>query len=150
MTYPRIPYIIIQSLAAMAQSVEHVLGKDEVTSSSLVSSSKISTLSEGAFSLSSSLPRTVCEGRGPRNIEKDILGRRSALGVTDGRNAEPPYPTDKSATRTRSPVSSLVSSSRISTLSKGAFSLSSSLPRTLAREGDPEISGKIFWGEGAL
>ena len=34
-----IPYIIIQSRAAMAQSVEHVLGKDEVTSSSLVSSS---------------------------------------------------------------------------------------------------------------
>ena len=33
----------------MAQSVEHVLGKDEVTSSSLVSSSKISTLFEGAF-----------------------------------------------------------------------------------------------------
>ena len=33
----------------MAQSVEHVLGKDEVTSSSLVSSSRKSTLYEGAF-----------------------------------------------------------------------------------------------------
>ena len=40
MTSSNIPYIIIQSRAAMAQSVEHVLGKDEVTSSSLVSSSK--------------------------------------------------------------------------------------------------------------
>ena len=59
MTYTRIPYIIIQSRAAMAQSVEHVLGKDEVTSSSLVSSSKISTLNEGAFLLSESLPRTL-------------------------------------------------------------------------------------------
>ena len=30
---------MIKAIAAMAQSVEHVLGKDEVTSSSLVSSS---------------------------------------------------------------------------------------------------------------
>ena len=38
MTYAKIKY------AAMAQSAEHVLGKDEVTSSNLVSSSKISFL----------------------------------------------------------------------------------------------------------
>ena len=34
---------MIKAIAAMAQSVEHVLGKDEVTSSSLVSSSKVET-----------------------------------------------------------------------------------------------------------
>ena len=83
MTYPRIPYIIIQSLAAMAQSVEHVLGKDEVTSSSLVSSSRISTLSEGAFFFVLVLTKDCCAIDGVPEISEDILGRRSALGVTD-------------------------------------------------------------------
>ena len=66
----------------MAQSVEHVLGKDEVTSSSLVSSSRKSTLSKGAFFYISSLPRTYY---GVLEISADILGRRSTLGVTDRR-----------------------------------------------------------------
>ena len=51
----------------MAQSVEHVLGKDEVTSSSLVSSSKISTLNEGAFFFILVLTKDIL--RGPRDID---------------------------------------------------------------------------------
>ena len=55
----------------MAQSVEHVLGKDEVTSSSLVSSSKISTLHEGAFFFI-------------RVLTKDALRINGAPGISQG------------------------------------------------------------------
>ena len=67
----------------MAQSVEHVLGKDEVTSSSLVSSSKISTLLEGAFFFVRVLTKDSYAIDGVPEISADILGRRSILGVTD-------------------------------------------------------------------
>ena len=85
---------------------------DEVTSSSLVSSSTISTLFEGAFSLSSSLPRTVCEGRGPREGGSH-LGEKEHFGShRQGEARRRPCPTEENATRTRSPVSSPVSSSK--------------------------------------
>ena len=67
----------------MAQSVEHVLGKDEVTSSSLVSSSKISTLNEGAFFFVRVLTKDGYAIDGVPEISADILGKRSILGVTD-------------------------------------------------------------------
>ena len=67
----------------MAQSVEHVLGKDEVTSSSLVSSSRISTLYEGAFFILV-LTKDGCAIEGTPRY-RDIVGRRSISGVTDRR-----------------------------------------------------------------
>ena len=56
----------------MAQSVEHVLGKDEVTSSSLVSSSKSSTLLEGAFFFTRALTKDACAIDGVPEISRDI------------------------------------------------------------------------------
>ena len=83
LTAYKITYIIIHSRAAMAQSVEHVLGKDEVTSSSLVSSSRISTLFEGAFFFARVLTKDGYAIDGVPEKSLDILGRRSILGVTD-------------------------------------------------------------------
>ncbi len=59
----------------MAQSVEHVLGKDEVTSSSLVSSSKKSTLLWGCFFFYSSLPRTLVRYTGSPKYQKIFWGK---------------------------------------------------------------------------
>ena len=62
---------------------DYILGKDEVTGSSPVSSSRISTLSEGAFFLVRVLTKDTCAIKGDPEISADILGRRSILGVTD-------------------------------------------------------------------
>lgn len=83
------PYIIIQSRAAMAQSVEHVLGKDEVTSSSLVSSSSKALSFGGAFSFIRPYQGRLCDTRGSRNIKRYFGGkerfRSHRSGVTECR-----------------------------------------------------------------
>jgi hypothetical protein len=71
----------------MAQSVERVLGKDEVTSSNLVSSSKslLGVLSERLFVC---LKKFLANGRAPRGCA--AFGRMKRKNGEPGRLSAPP------------------------------------------------------------